>query len=126
LIAVMSLAPDACRPAIMAVSSRRGANQPHRRVRGSSPAGPPCRYADCATPVRHHLGLRHLPRPAATTTRTPSCPAATPPAPRKKPWTAPAASTSATPPPGSPSRPRRIDQRARPLEVSRVRGIRRQ
>jgi anaerobic selenocysteine-containing dehydrogenase len=65
--------------------------------------------------------------PATRTTRTPSCPAATPPAPRKKPWTAPAACTSATPPPGSPVTPGELTNGgARPLELSRVRGICRQ
>ena len=38
--------------------------------------------------------------PAATATKTPSCPADTPSAPPKKPSTAAAASTSTTPPPG--------------------------
>jgi hypothetical protein len=41
----------------------------------------------------------------------PSCPAATRPAPRKKPSTAPAASTSATLRPGSTRHPRRINGR---------------
>jgi len=44
--------------------------------------------------------------PAAIATKTPSCAAATPPAPPRKPSTAPAASTSTTAPPGSD--PRRI------------------
>ena len=58
-----------------------------------------------------HLGLRHLPGQPRRLRRQPSCPAATPPAPRKKPSTAPAASTSTTLPPGSARHPRRINGR---------------
>ncbi|GAA3561353.1 hypothetical protein GCM10022222_51390 [Amycolatopsis ultiminotia] len=47
--------------------------------------------------------------PAETATKTPSCPAATPPEPQKKPWTAPAGYTSTTLPPGS--NPRRTNGR---------------
>ena len=59
--------------------------------------------------LRQQLGLRDLPGQPRRLRRLPSCPAATPSAPPKKPSTAPAASTSTTPPPGS--NPRRTNGR---------------
>ena len=58
------------------------------------------RYADSATTWGFAIY-----RAATTTTRNRSCPTAGPPAPGKKPSTAPAASTSATTPPGSARHP---------------------
>ena len=78
-------------------------------IDGNLPMAPHCPCSGCVTAARPTAGASRSTSPAATATKTPSCPADTPSAPPKKPSTAPAASTSTTPPPGP--NPRRTNGR---------------
>src|SRR5215475_10971649 len=72
----------------------------------SYPTASPFRYAGCVMAAQPASRASRSISPARTDTKTTSCPVACPPAAPKKPSTAPAASTSATQPPGC--NPRRI------------------
>jgi len=68
----------------------------------ATPTAPSNSSAGSATAASSTLGASPPTGPATTTTKTTTCPTASPSAPLKKPSTAHAASTSTTPPPGSP------------------------
>jgi hypothetical protein len=65
-------------------------------VDGELRVEPRSHTSGCATADRRTAGVSRSTSPAATATRTPPCPAATPSVPPKKHSTAPAASTSTT------------------------------
>jgi len=92
-------APGRTRPHPMARPDH-GRRAPPRRVRlrrrTPSPTAPPCPCSGCATAATPTSGASRSTWPAKTDTKTPTCPAATPPAPPRKHSTAPAASTSTT------------------------------
>ena len=79
-----------------------------RKATDTSQTGPSYPCAGCATTATPTGGASRSGWPAKAATRTRSYPAGTPSAPPKKPSTAPAASTSTTPPPGSPNADCRI------------------
>ncbi len=100
-ISLIKSAPPTCPRTLAGPDRRRRLIRAHyASLDGVLPDGEVLELAACATAARTHGGDSRSTVPATATTRTPTYPAGTAPAPQKTPSTPPAGSTSAIPQPG--------------------------